>query len=356
MTILFTNNAVGSLASSITDSDLTLTLQTGEGLLFPSPGAGEFFYCTLVTDANVKEIVKCTSKSSNTLTIVRAQDDTDAMAFTAGDRVELRVCAASLNNFAQLDTANEFTGANTFTVDQTFETDIIVESDVVIDGAAGADRFVKFRTGGEMRWGMGANTDAESTAEAGSNWGLYSYDDNGAQEFNPILVNRATGITTLRVGSIIGADYIDHYQSGTKVIYRQTAAPTGWTKQTDFHDAMLRFSNTTLADRYDASSKVTDLFTSRTIAQANLPNVSLSGSTGTESNDHTHQVTNDGGSGSNPGSAAFRTSDVANTSRTETSGGLSATHTHAVTVSLGGSGTAMNFSVNYVDVISASKV
>jgi len=355
MTILFTNNAVGSLASSITDSDLTLTLQTGEGLLFPSPGAGEFFYCTLVTDANVKEIVKCTSKSSNTLTIVRAQDDTDAMAFTAGDRVELRVCAASLNNFAQLDTANEFTGANTFTVDQTFETDIIVESDVVIDGAAGADRFVKFRTGGEMRWGMGANTDAESTAEAGSNWGLYSYDDNGAQEFNPILVNRATGITTLIAGSKIGSDLIDHFPTATKVIFRQTAAPTGWTKETDTHDSMLRMSNTTLADRYNASRKVTDIFAGRTITQAHLPSVNLTGSTGVESNDHTHQVTNDGGSGSNPGSAAFRTSDIAGSSRTETSGGISANHTHSVTVALGGSGSAFDMIVNYVDVISASK-
>jgi len=117
MTILFTNNAAATLASSITTSSTSLTVTTGQGTLFPTITGSNIFYVTL-TDAatgNFIEIVKVTARSSDTMTIVRAQDNTSAHAYSAGDKVELRLPAVVLNDFPQLDAANSFSGTNTFT-------------------------------------------------------------------------------------------------------------------------------------------------------------------------------------------------------------------------------------------------
>ena len=104
MTILYANNAFGELAASITTSATTLTLQFGQGARFPTPTNGDFFYMTLIDTSNQLEIVKCTDRQDDSFTIVREQEDTVARAYTTGDRVELRLTAAGLSDFAQRPT------------------------------------------------------------------------------------------------------------------------------------------------------------------------------------------------------------------------------------------------------------
>lgn len=112
---LFTNNAATTLASSINNSVTSLTVASGTGALFPSPTGTEFFYCTLSNATGTTiEIVKVTARSTDTFTIVRAQDGTSAQSFTTGDKVELRLVRANLNNFPQLDSANSFAGQQSF--------------------------------------------------------------------------------------------------------------------------------------------------------------------------------------------------------------------------------------------------
>lgn len=96
MTVKFSNNASGTLASSITTSSTTITLTTGQGSLFPSLASGEFFFATLVDSSNNLEIVKVTARATDVLTVIRAQDNTTARAFTGGDRFELRPVAAAM--------------------------------------------------------------------------------------------------------------------------------------------------------------------------------------------------------------------------------------------------------------------
>jgi hypothetical protein len=109
MAILVTNNASSTLAAGITSSDTSLTVSTGGGALFPTTSATDYFYATLVNSSNVNEIVKVTARSTDTFTIVRAQDGTAAIAFLAGDKVDLRVTAAVLNDKASLTAPNLFT-------------------------------------------------------------------------------------------------------------------------------------------------------------------------------------------------------------------------------------------------------
>lgn len=94
MALKFTNNASGTLASSITTSSTTITLTTGNGALFPALSTGDYFYATLVDSSNNLEIIKVTARSTDVLTVVRAQDNTTAKAYSGGDRLELRPTAA----------------------------------------------------------------------------------------------------------------------------------------------------------------------------------------------------------------------------------------------------------------------
>ena len=120
MVMKFTNNAASTLASSILSSATSLTVVTGQGALFPSLGAGDYFYCTLANTAGTVEIVKVTARATDVFTIVRAQDNTTAANWSLGDKVELRLVAASLNDIPKLDEANTFSGANTFSANISF--------------------------------------------------------------------------------------------------------------------------------------------------------------------------------------------------------------------------------------------
>lgn len=104
MAIKFTNNASSTLATSISASDTALTLTSGGGALFPSLGAGDYFYATLADSSNNLEIIKCTARSGNNLTVVRGQDGTTGRAYIAGDKIELRPVAA---DFADIVTSIE---------------------------------------------------------------------------------------------------------------------------------------------------------------------------------------------------------------------------------------------------------
>lgn len=128
MPSLFTNNASATLASSISSSATTITVSTGQGALFPTLTAGEYFYATLTDSSNNLEIIKVTGRASDVLTVLRGQDGTTARAYAAADRVELRVTAAVLQNLVQLDGAQTITGAKTFSTAPTLSTPLAVAS------------------------------------------------------------------------------------------------------------------------------------------------------------------------------------------------------------------------------------
>ena len=93
MTVKITNNGFSTLASGINNSATTIALASGEGARFPTLTTGNYFYGTLIDTSNNLEIVKVTARSTDSLTVVRAQDNTSARAFSTGDRFELRPVA-----------------------------------------------------------------------------------------------------------------------------------------------------------------------------------------------------------------------------------------------------------------------
>ena len=127
MTVKFTNNASTTLASGINTTATSITVADASS--FPSlSGADDYAYLTLQQSTGTgREIVKATALSSNTFTIVRAQDNTTARTHSSGDIVELRLTSALLTdvinaatvegiktNFQYTPTAGQtvFTGAD----------------------------------------------------------------------------------------------------------------------------------------------------------------------------------------------------------------------------------------------------
>ena len=94
MTQLFTNNGTGTLASGITNVATSIVLNAGDGAKFPNPSSPDYFYATLYqvtggVESNW-EIVQVTARSTDTLTVVRGQQGTTALAFNASDPIQLR--------------------------------------------------------------------------------------------------------------------------------------------------------------------------------------------------------------------------------------------------------------------------
>jgi microcystin-dependent protein len=137
MAVLVKNNAYSTLASGIGTSDTSITLAAGTGARFPAAGGSDYFYATLIDTSNNLEVVKVTARSTDTLTVVRAQDGTTAKVYGSSSRIELRVTAALL-----ADIRDSITPA-----DGTVTTAKIVDANVTLAKLAAAVQALLVPTG-----------------------------------------------------------------------------------------------------------------------------------------------------------------------------------------------------------------
>lgn len=167
-----------------------------------------------------------------------------------------------------------------------------------------------------------------------------------------VTVDTTKKVAVVHDGSTAGgfplarADQI--FASGTAMLFQQTAAPTGWTKQTTHNDKALRVVSGTASS--GGSTAFSSVFASRT------PAGSLSGGSVSAASlsiaqlaAHTHNIPASAAGGNpyiyiNGGSDTFASG----------SAGSGSTHTHGFTNPTF-TGTAMDFAVQYVDLIIATK-
>lgn len=100
MAQLFANNAESSLAEGITAAATTITLPPGHGARFPDTSSGGFFKVTLTQPVEEvsREIVTCTARVGDVLTVARGQEGTQALPWGPGTAVSLRVTAGTLDD------------------------------------------------------------------------------------------------------------------------------------------------------------------------------------------------------------------------------------------------------------------
>jgi hypothetical protein len=157
---------------------------------------------------------------------------------------------------------------------------------------------------------------------------------------------------------ILVGPYNAAFDAGTVMLFQQTAAPTGWTKSATHNDKALRIVSGTASS--GGSTAFTSIFAARTIAQANLPNVNLTGTPNVGSQTLTHLQSGQTAIVPNSGAAGSVAQSGAGSNGFFATGVFAGITDHGVnfptyTVSLGGSGSTMDFAVQYVDVIAASK-
>lgn len=103
MGLKYVNNGKTTLNGAINSSVTSIVVT--DGSVFPTLGGSDYFYMTLEDVSLNNEIVKVTARTGNTLTVVRAQDNTTAKSFATADKAEGRICSALLTDLFDL-TAN----------------------------------------------------------------------------------------------------------------------------------------------------------------------------------------------------------------------------------------------------------
>jgi len=187
MVALFKNNAYSTLASGVTDVALTLSVASGEGARFPSPTGTDFFYATLIDTSNNLEIIKVTTRSTDTFTIVREQESTTARAYSTSDRIELRITAAGLDDIASITAGTQTIWIPAAAMRPTSSNGCAAITDVettsgrpdlqVLDFDTSADEHAQFQIGFPKSWNEGTITfrvfwTSTATDTDGVAWGL----------------------------------------------------------------------------------------------------------------------------------------------------------------------------------------
>lgn len=85
---LFTNNATCRLGEDVSIGETSIQLETGKGDLFPDPSPGEIFVLTIEDLVQgLREIMFCTARSGDVVTVERGQEGTDDQAWTNSTNV-----------------------------------------------------------------------------------------------------------------------------------------------------------------------------------------------------------------------------------------------------------------------------
>lgn len=104
MGVQLRNRAVSSLLTGIGADDVTLRVLDADADRFPALDLpSDWFVAALVDTSHNTEFIRVTARNANLFTVERGQEGTVARAFSAGDRVELRVTAQAWEGLARND-------------------------------------------------------------------------------------------------------------------------------------------------------------------------------------------------------------------------------------------------------------
>ena len=98
--VLFKNNASSLLYGDIDAVTTSIRVLDTEGVKFPQPTGGQFFFVTLEDRRSKQiEICKATGRTNDIINVVRAQEGTTAQAFLMGATVSNRFTAGTMDTY-----------------------------------------------------------------------------------------------------------------------------------------------------------------------------------------------------------------------------------------------------------------
>ena len=208
MSVLFSNSASTTLSAGVGDSATSITV--ADGSVFPAITGSDYFYLTLEVDSDpeLKEIVKCTARSGNTLTIARGQDGTSARTFSTADKAQLRLTAAGLNDVAtQADTDTTYSVQDGELSENNFTNADHTKLDGIEASATADQTDAEIRTAVEAATDSNVFTDADHTkldgiAASANNYSL-PFANNSAN-WNTAYTYSQVGHLPLAGGTVTG--------------------------------------------------------------------------------------------------------------------------------------------------------
>lgn len=297
MSLKFSNFGKSQIASAPSGTTgLSFTVTAGTGLLFPSLGAGDYFYGIFKDASGNHEIVKITARSTDSMTIAtggRGLDGTTARTWAAGDYF-----VGGLTNVALTESlANALLSA--------------------IGGlTTSADKMLYF---------TGLNAAALTT-------------------LTPFMRTVLAAVTDAEARNFLGAAGAA-FPSGTSLFFYNVSAPLGWTHDTTAFDHTLRV---VAGGATGGSGGGTVNFTTAFANQAVVGVNSATTLSLTQIPLHSHSVPL--GTSDSPGTlAADGTTPLSGSSGTTGSTGGASSHNHTFT------GSSINLAVKYLRVIRATK-
>lgn len=183
---LFANDASSTLAGPISNSAVSMNVASGQGALFPNPSAGQQFAGTFNDAATglLTEIIYCTARTGDALTIERAQEGTVAQSWFAGDLFANLVTAgqmAAMVQTAALYPSRIVTASGVF---------VMTESDA--NGSVGLNRTTSLGV---------SSTTLPSAAQPGEEYEI----EDLAKNFNayPVTVNAPAGMAIQGLADVV---------------------------------------------------------------------------------------------------------------------------------------------------------
>lgn len=287
---LYGNGAYSALSAPISNTATTLTVTTGTGTRFPTPVAGVSFFRLTITSAaspnTIFEIVYVTQKVGDTFTVTRGAEGSTAQAWSLGDLCGLEPTAGMLEQFLQ-----PYFGVDTGTTNA-YAVEIQNSTPAYYSGMPVAFSTLNANTSGTVTLNVNGIGTAPVTNNDGSallsgqiianalvdcfynaakgRWELQSMNGVG---ITPTFGDSTTKYaTTAFVQNALGA----YIPSGTKVLFYQAAAPTGWTQLTTVSDSAIR-----IVSGAGGGSTGGNAFSSTFVSQAVTGSVSIATATGT---------------------------------------------------------------------------
>lgn len=312
------NNARSLLVSSILAGDTSLVVESGKADLFPVADTGtdpvgtfgkDWFKAVLQDTAGNIEIIYVRTRTGGNATlsnILRGQEGTTARDYAAGSVVGLRITSKDVEDAISLDSSATATGK-------------------AIVGAANQ---------AAAREAIGATTTGQAVMTAAD--GPAARAAINALGANDTILNATNATTAVNLTGSWSA-----IPAGTKMLFQQTAAPPGWTKDWTHDNTALRVVRGTVGS--GGTLDFTAAFASRT------PSGSVGATTLSTAQMPKHSHSFALGDGSGGSGVPFRSDGSGSTTGSTNSAGGGGSHTHSFT------GTAIDFAVKYVDTIIATK-
>lgn len=211
---LYPNATTGLAAAGFPSQALSSMVQAGDtALLAVANGASTFVVGAGATNANSPAGIRFTTSGSGSIAMGLRPTFAGSLAWDSGNfnpSLYLTTANAASTYLTQANAASTYLTSATAAATYATQAALALKAPIAsptftgvttltgggeaISAASGIWKPISFNTGSSQRWQIGSDNTPETGSNAGSNFGIFAYADNGASLFQVLNITRATGV------------------------------------------------------------------------------------------------------------------------------------------------------------------